>query len=450
MQSNINIKNLYESYNQHKQVRYLCWILAIAIVFGFILILNVLTPMIADDYWYSFTLGKDTNTRVSSFSDILGSQIAHYYWWGGRSIVHCIVQVLLLLPPFVADVLNSSVFIAYIALIYYLIKGRGKHSLGMFLLIFFSVWFLQPSIGDTILWMTGSGNYLWGTVLILLFIIPYRFYEGKPQDTKRSYVHSVLFFIYGIIAGWTNENTGGAMIVLSILFIYLFKIHRWDIPKWSVTGVIGAIIGYLFMLLAPGNMVRAGESMPFDIQVFVFRFIMHSSDLVYFCGIIIIIYILLFFLSDYKSINPLKMPLLQQISLIFIIAMFASVYAMVLSPAFPPRAWFGSITFLIIGVGTIFYSLQDILPNFSCIRNICTILAGIAFLFSTYDALKDMNICHTTMKDREVFIREAKLNNESEIKVKRFRSYTKFTHSEDRTATRALSTYYDIKIEFEN
>lgn len=450
MQSNINIKNLYKSYNQHKQFRYLCWILAIAIIFGFILLLNVLTPMIADDYWYSFTLGKKPNTKVSSFSDIIGSQIAHYFWWGGRSVVHCIVQGLLMLPPFVADVFNSSVFIAYIALIYYLIKGRGKHSLPIFLLIFFSVWFLQPSIGDTILWMTGSGNYLWGTVLILLFILPYRFYEGKTLNTLQSYTYAVLFFIYGIIAGWTNENTGGAMIVLSILFICLFKVHKWSIPRWSVTGILGAIIGYLFMILAPGNMVRAGESMPFDIQVFAFRFIMHSTDLVYFCGIVIIIYILLFSLSDYKSINPLKMPLLQQISLMFIIAMFASVYAMVLSPAFPPRAWFGTITFLIIGVGSIFYSLRSILPNFSYILNISTILVSIAFLFSTYDALKDINICYTTMKDREVLIREAKLNNESGIKLKRFRSYTKFTHSEDRTATTALSTYHGIKIEFEN
>lgn len=450
MQSNINIKNLYKSYNQHKQIRYLCWILAIVIIFGFILLLNVLTPMIADDYWYSFTLGKDPNTRVSSFSDIIESQIAHYFWWGGRSVVHCIVQALLMLPPFVADALNSIVFIAYITLIYYLIKGRGKHSLTMFLLIFFSVWFLQPSIGDTVLWMTGSGNYLWGTVLILLFILPYRFYEGKPQNTIQLYVYAFFSFIYGIIAGWTNENTGGATIILAILFISLYKIHKWSIPKWAITGVSGAIIGYLFMIIAPGNMVRAGESMPFDIQVFAFRFIMHSSDLVYFCGIVIIIYILLFSLSEYKSINPLKMPLLQQISLIFIIAMFASVYAMILSPAFPPRAWFGSITFLIIGTGTIFYSLRSILSNFSFIRNICTILAGIAFLFSTYDAFKDINICHTTMKDREALIQEAKLNNESEIKVKRYSSYTKFTHSEDRTATRALSTYYGIKIEFEN
>lgn len=450
MQLRSNIKNLCKLYNQHKQVRYLFWVLAIATLFGFILLLNILTPMIADDYWYSFILGKDPNTRVTSLSDIIGSQITHYFWWGGRSIVHCIVQGLLMLPPFVADLLNSIVFIIYISLIYYLIKGYTKHSLALFLFIFFSVWFLQPSVGDTILWMTGSGNYLWGTVLILFFILPFRFYSGQKQASLKSYIYACLFFLYGIIAGWTNENTGGAMIVLAILFIGLFYIKKWDIPKWAISGLTGAIIGYLFMILAPGNMVRAGESMPFDIQVFAFRFIVHSSDLVYFCGIILLVYIFLFSLSEHKNFRFTKMPLQQQTSIIFLVAMLASVYAMVLSPAFPPRAWFGTITFLIIGVGIIYVSLQDKLQYFLTTRNICILLLGIGFSFSSYDALKDINICHQTMKEREILIRNAKLNDETSIKVNRFRSYTKFTHSEDRTATTALSIYYGIKIEFEN
>lgn len=450
MQSKFNFSSLYQSYNQYKPVKYSFWILVVASIFGFILLLNALTPMIADDYWYSFTLGKAPNTRVSSLSDIIDSQISHYYWWGGRSVVHCIVQFLLMLPPLLADILNSIVFLIYIGLIYYLIKGRKKHSLSVFLLIFFSVWFLQPSIGDTILWLTGSGNYLWGTVLILFFILPFRFYNGQEQSELKNYLFAILFLFYGIIAGWTNENSGGAMIVIGVLFVCFFRIHKWNVPKWAITGILGAIIGYFFMILAPGNMVRAGESMPFDIQVFAFRFIMHSSDLVYFCGIMFIFYVLFFSLSSYKGLNPKKMSISQQVSIIFIIGMLASVYSMVLSPSFPPRAWFGTITFLIIGIGIIFMTLQETLQHFINIRSIITILACIAFLFSTYDALKDINACNNLMKDRNVQIKEAILKNKSEVNVKRFRSYTKFVHTEDRTATRALSTYYNIKITFED
>ncbi len=111
----------------------LFWAIAVLVCFSVIFILNILTPLISDDFAYKFVYGEDR--LVSSVGDILESQKNHYYMWGGRSIVHFIAQVLLLLPPTIADLLNSFAYMGYILLVYYHIKGRGKNSLSLFVLV---------------------------------------------------------------------------------------------------------------------------------------------------------------------------------------------------------------------------------------------------------------------------------------------------------------------------
>lgn len=442
LQSNLKFNHIFS--NQSNNTKYTLWLSVGIALFVFVLIINILTPMIADDFAYSFAFGKGGDHRISSISDVIDSQICHYFTWGGRFVVHFIVQILLMLPPVLADIMNSIVFIVYIALIYYLVKGRERHSITMFILVFFAVWFIQPSIGDTILWMTGSGNYLWGTVLTLFYILPFRFYKGYYKNSISSYINAFLFFLYGIIAGATNENTVGGMIVLTILFLFVYKSQNWTIPKWALTGLLGAIIGFLLMILAPGNMVRAGESMHIDISILIYRFKLYTWVIVKNYGIIVILYILFLYLTNNRSLNLKSMSITQQMSIIFIIAMLASVYAMLLSPEFPTRAWFGAITFMIIGFGMVFYTLSEIMQ----FRHIFTLLVGIAFLFPTYFGMKDIINCNRMMNDRKPLIQAAIINNESSITVERFKSGTKFTHEEDLISSPAISRYYGIKIEF--
>ena len=59
-------------------------------VAGFFLLLNILTPLFGDDFMYQNILG--TQNRVTSFEDIIQSQITHYNTWGGRFVVHVIDQ----------------------------------------------------------------------------------------------------------------------------------------------------------------------------------------------------------------------------------------------------------------------------------------------------------------------------------------------------------------------
>ena len=66
----------------------------LGIVFILVLIINFLTPLITDDFYYSMIGDK----HISSLKDIFDFQVAHYFGWGGRTIAHTIAQLFLLYP----------------------------------------------------------------------------------------------------------------------------------------------------------------------------------------------------------------------------------------------------------------------------------------------------------------------------------------------------------------
>ncbi|MBK5719501.1 hypothetical protein JGH11_01315 [Dysgonomonas sp. Marseille-P4677] len=422
----------------------LLWVFIALSCFLLVLLLNVLTPLISDDFAYLFIYGDDA--RISTIGDIVQSQINHYYMWGGRSIVHFIAQVLLLLPSCITDVLNSLIYVIYTFLIYYHIRGRGENSISLFVLINLSIWFMQPVFGDTILWITGAANYLWGTFFILLFLLPYRLYEGKELNPFRQISFSVLLFIFGIIAGWTNENTAGAMILIVILFFLCYRSSRWYVPIWGVLGLIGAVVGYAVMILAPGNFERAGSS-PMSLYLMGYRLFNCTLTFFYYCGPLIMTSFVVYVLYSrfYREDRSGQLKL----SMIYSIAAIAAVYAMLLAPTFPRRALFGVITYLIIGAGILFYNL-DFRNSFLRQMRLGIIVLGLfSFIFTYYLAAKEINRYRNIVKQREVQIEEAKVSGKKECQFERYDGNV-YIHGEDPFSAELMTRYYGITVKLQN
>ncbi|GEL13978.1 hypothetical protein FC15_GL000693 [Lapidilactobacillus concavus DSM 17758] len=56
--------------------------------------------------------------------------------------------------------------------------ATGKHALRQplqLLLTYLLMWFFLSGFDSTVLWVSGAANYLWPTVIILAFFMPYRF-----------------------------------------------------------------------------------------------------------------------------------------------------------------------------------------------------------------------------------------------------------------------------------
>ena len=74
---------------------------------------------------------------------------------------------------------------------------------------------LVPVFGQNCIWLIGSCNYLWTMTFMLLFIYQYTF----RSDEKNTILRIIIFFLFGIIVGWTNENTAVGLIIIVILLI---------------------------------------------------------------------------------------------------------------------------------------------------------------------------------------------------------------------------------------
>jgi Family of unknown function (DUF6056) len=104
-----------------------------------------------------------------------------------------------------------------------------------------------------------TGNYILGFLLHLLVLLPYRFHLADRRP--RHPLFAPLLLVLGVAAGLGNEHTGVASIALILAALIHFhrRGDRW--AAWMLAGAIGLLIGYLLLLLAPGQDRRYGALM---------------------------------------------------------------------------------------------------------------------------------------------------------------------------------------------
>ena len=342
----------------------------VILVFLKMLVLNFLTHYASDDYRYA--------TSTSIF-DALRGAYDYYMFWGGRSVVQFILRVLLMLPKFVFNILNALVYVCLTFLIYKFVCQSSEKSIPLYIFIICSIWLYIINFGQVILWATGAVAYMWGITIILCFLLPYSIYISKKEVFKREKMSAGGMFFLGVIAGWCCHTTSGGAIFLVSLFIIGCKLFKQRIKPWMISGLVGCVIGFIVLTLAPGNFVRA-EFFASDVPLmyallarfshFSIIFRAHFSVLVIIFIISTVIQILIY--KDWKRVY---------FSIAYFITSVAVVFALVLSPFAPARAVFGATIIMIIACG---YSLSGIINKgkYYKVAVIC-LISVLVFQFST-------------------------------------------------------------------
>ena len=113
-----------------------------------------------------------------------------------------------------------------------------------------------PQLGPMLFYRPFTGNYTFGLVLNLLWLVPYRFHAAEPRGYRIWW--APLLLVLGVAAGMCNEHTGPAFIGLGVLAI-LWSVRRGDrIPPWMIAGLLGLLAGYILLMVAPGHDARYG------------------------------------------------------------------------------------------------------------------------------------------------------------------------------------------------
>lgn len=400
--------------------------ICVCLCFVSILILNSLFPLFTDDWAYTFIFRSDPPIHITNVKDIMDSQYNHYFTWGGRFVVHFIAQFLLMLKPWLHDLINALAFTYFIYLIYKISNCNRKLNPVLFIIIYFLIYSFQPAFMSTVLWITGSANYLWGTLIILIFIYPYYLFFRNSEYKLEGFSIYVYFFVGGIIAGWTNENMSVA-VILMLLFLCLYFKRRGVLPKWCIVGVVGFSIGCVLLLAAPGNYVRMEvaneiiqtpsliETLRSRVYTMVYHYFYYGLPLIpiYIIGLVAL-------LKD-KNISYINRKQIIFASFIFIITAHIAYAIMIASPYFPERALFGILTFAVIAISILYANIQIKNVYLKVLKYFGIILLISISSYNYYHDYNMLSYAYDQWEERGKYIKQQKrkgnLNIELEEKI---------------------------------
>ena len=203
-----------------------------------------------DDEWYSTLLYADTPIR--NLGDIVHAQIWHYFNWGGRSMAHALLQMILLTGESWADILNTAMTFI---LAWLICQAAGRVRMPYYFAALGMLFGLNANWKMSMFWEAGAANYLYMTGFILAFLLCYLKYKEKNL-----WGITVWILPLGLIAGWSNENMGPTVWILSLVVMLLRRREQKKIPVWMYLGNISCLAGSILMIVAPGNFVRSGET----------------------------------------------------------------------------------------------------------------------------------------------------------------------------------------------
>ncbi|WP_203623418.1 DUF6056 family protein [Lacticaseibacillus sp. 866-1] len=304
--------------------------LAVGAVFAFVSFWTAKTPAWSDDF------NNIVNGKGLTFLQIAQTQYHRYFVWSGRVVAESIASILVSLGRIPFGVLNGLVFAIMSLLILKLAGVSNLHEPKSFIkytFILLGLFWLMPSFGQVVLWTSGSGNYLWTATLNLAFI----YYILKKVDPKKWAVLCLMIPV-SFLSGASNENSGVGVIAFLLLYFALNK-EQIRFMKTRLLLLLPYLLGYIFLIVAPGNSVRARVHDAWFMQFSLFdRLTMRFTGLndIVSAKLLIPLILLILFVAlrlvhkDYKFVIAEVLP--------YFVGAALMVYALVMSPELDPNA----------------------------------------------------------------------------------------------------------------
>ena len=338
--------------SKRRGLAFFCALLAVGTMFY---VLNCLTPLFADDYLYCFSYA--TGERITSLSQIIPSQLAHYQTINGRFLLHTIAQFFLCLGKDVFNVVNVFVFLGFAAVICYLGLGESPAKRPALFLLTVCLLFLQlPSFGQSFLWLDGACNHYYGPFIALLALLPYRKAAASGGEPGRlGFLKVPGMLLLGFLGGATIEHMAGALVLMQLGYLLWFRLEKRRLPLWMPAGVLGAVLGCATLLLSPARS-GAGNGSLVGMVVsagYITCRLLAEFGLVLLLALALLLYLLLSGKRSFR--DAARFPL----TAIAFLGFLASAYASVLADYFPERAMTGPLAMLLVTLLSAYVECRD-------------------------------------------------------------------------------------------
>lgn len=429
---------------RHTLVRGTVFFAVLLMIGGLMYLLNLHTPFNVDDYDFMYSWA--TGDFISGVADVIRSQIVYYFRWGGRSINHANLQLMMYLGKDVYNIVNTFMYLLLLLEIYYIARPKGANWNWILLIAAHLVIFtMVPFFGMVCLWATGACNYLWGTVLALLPLLLLRSVREGGWFSKNRF-SAALCLPVGFIAGWTNENTTCGIIALVFAALAIDALEGRRIHKRLWAMWLAQCVGAVIMLVAPGNGVRAAtigsDSLIIEMIMRVANVTAYGAS---YLGVLFAVTVLLA-----AGLRGKKARIGYAFLLLFG-ALIAS-YAMIGSPVLSDRTFTSSIALMIAAMSVLLSDLLDRMRGSGAAKLLVLPALLMVMAYTGYHAVKDVRAYEAEWQAVVDTIEEAVAAGEPEVVVPSVYSHSRFTVDtlimEDPTLwpNSTMEKYYGIRI----
>ncbi len=335
-----------------------------AFVFLIMLAINSIYPLCWDDKGVI----KDFDVNNWAIVDVLKHSYYRYYLhWSGKFIPLSLATVFTLLNKSIYNVVNSMLYVVFANVIYGFF-WKKKNNYWILSVVYAALWICIPWYGTVVFWLDGTVEYLWMLIPILLFGLAYYNNYFGYNESRHS---SIGMFMLGLLAGCGLEATGSALIFGLGVMVVAKKLRKTKIDRWEILGIVGVVISFATLMLAPGNYSRAdivSEISTMYSNVF-YRFARESFFTVLYMfpliGVVIALMLVLYKCSvDNSKDMDLKNRLLEFYSvcreqIVLIVIALVSIYVMTFVSAFAARVFLTPTVLLIIAGGITVRMIYD-------------------------------------------------------------------------------------------
>jgi len=208
-------------------------------------VMSWLTPYKEDDK--AFTLIEGVWTPITTLGDLVQAWVNHYQDANGRTANMVAMTFCAFANKHLFDIINALVFGIMAHLVS--LHSTGRRSLLALTMFLTYVGCAFPITGETMLWLTGSCNYMWAVTLALALLWALRQWHGRLN-----WQQGITLAVLAWLTGSFNEAT--SMGLWGGLLLYCLCNKRQRTPAAAIS-LTACLLGIALVVASPGAWDRA-------------------------------------------------------------------------------------------------------------------------------------------------------------------------------------------------
>lgn len=361
-------------------------------IFLLMFVFNRMTLYLFDDFLYLYSFAD--KTRITSIAQIFPSMAAHIQTMNGRTMAHFLVQLFMLLPMWVFDLVNAGMFLLLIWGICALAGMERKRSNLLTATVFCAIWVYAPAFGQVVLWQDGATSYLWASSLglVLLYLTAQDcLYDRGIKSPWGKMGFLALSFLTG---GYLEPTSAGVLVAMTLLVGVGLFIRRKKIGGYIWAGLALAALGFLSMFLSPAEFRnKAGDALT---RVMLMKQIIFTTEFLKNYSVPLLVFV------GSLVICILAKTDLRQILLgvILFIGALAANYIHIFAYYYPPRSAMGMVSLLLCADAVLLRAILDD-HKYLATAAVTAAIMIVSFVPEFFVGFQDIALTYVRMRNNE-------------------------------------------------